>query len=117
MTQPSEHVAAIVAESNRERLVRYDVEARIRVYVTQGDIEDDRRTGILVNKSGKSPEEIQELLRSVALSIAQARIDALSDSTGTSVTAYLSPSDKVSDTVDWQALASPEPEDDYSVEQ
>jgi hypothetical protein len=112
MTRPSEHIAAILSEAQPERLIRFDVEAHVRVYVTQGDIEDDRRARELI-ASGASPEEVVRGLRSIAMTIAQERIDAFGNGHGDSVSASVAPDNSTTDTVNWQVIASPEPEDDY----
>ncbi len=115
MTLPSEHIASILREARQERLVRFDADALVRVYVTQDDIEDDPRTRKLV-ASGAPPEEIVRRLKGIAQAIAQERMDALGTEHGGYVSVSLEPNNKTTDTVNWHAIASPEPEDDYSVE-
>ena len=115
MTRPSEHVATIVAEAHQERLVRFDFEARVRVFVTQSDIEEDHQTRAVL-KIGLAPEDVIAHLRVIAQAIAEERLEAFSDAHGDSITASIGPKNKTTDTVDWHAIASPEPEDDYNIE-
>ena len=55
-------------------------------------------------------------LRVIAQAIAEERLEAFSDAHGDSITASIGPKNKTTDTVDWHAIASPEPEDDYNIE-
>lgn len=95
-------VESLIQEAQGD--LRFDVDARVEVWVTADDIEDDRRARQIRNgANGVTPEKISAL-KDLALTIAGEKVRGLSQN-GVEVTADLALSDLNVDRIDWNTLA------------
>ena len=98
----------------RQDDMRFDLEARVEVWVTGDDIRFSRQYDSIIAGAG-TDEEKKAALMQVAVDIVNGRLgSAEADGTGIGITADVTPASVNVDRVDWNELLHPDAEDDVS---
>lgn len=105
---PARRVVDRLLEGHQGDL-RFDLDARVEVWVTEDDLRFDRRTYAILT-STKSDEEKRAALMQVAVDIANQRLGSATSSDGdpVTITADVSPASVNVDSVDWGSLLHPD---------
>lgn len=95
----------------RQDDMRFDMDARVEVWVTGDDLRFDRRYDEVMAAAG-SDEEKKAALMQLAVDIVNRRLSsAEADGAGIGITADVSPASVNVDRVNWQELLHPEADD------
>lgn len=95
----------------RQDDMRFDLEARVEVWITGDDLRFDRRYDGIIAGHG-TDEEKKAALTQLAVELANERIsDARADGLSLEITAEVSPSSINVDRINWQELLHPDAEE------
>jgi hypothetical protein len=106
---PQSLVKKLLGESQD---MRFDLNARVEIWVTMEDLEYDRRIEKIKKNAQLSPEQKIVEARKVAQEVAMEKLRDIGSEKGVEITADFDKESVNVDRIDWNALMNPEPEPD-----
>jgi hypothetical protein len=109
---PQSIVKRLLGEGSQD--MRFDLNARVELWVLLDDLEYDRRIAAL-KQSGEPVETKIGQAKAIAVEVANDKLSEISRGSGIEITADISLESVNVDRIDWVALVSPPPPEDEEV--